>query len=392
MDRAEKCFFCERTSPEADLVAWFVQDERRTTHGACWLEAYRSQRLPVSSSADPGQPSEVLRPDQAPRKTLDDIRRELEAEYPDESDAAETVPVALDEEASVVERHRSASRRSRRRRRHATAVLGGIAGSVLLVLSYVAVTRGTIPLAAIASAPDVPGSNAAGTDAEADRTSPNTSAARPTADEHRGIEPRDAQPAAVLPLALLTELDQQVKALRSDLQALAARLEGSDSRIAGMESRVKGVESSMRRLADDVASAAAIRAAGRPVTAPRQTAGRPVPVAPAPPAPAAVTVADSRRWIPAEHSAPEGSSTSDVRPVAEAVASPEPRTASPTQPGVAPTRGGSAVSDNASRSSVPPTLGEKLRADWRTIKQGFASAGDELKASMRDFTRKTTRE
>lgn len=393
MERVEKCFFCERTSPEADLVAWFVQNERRTTHGACWLEAYSSKRRPVSSSADPGQPLAVPRSDQAPRKTLDDIRRELEAEYPDESDA-QTVPVALDEEASVVERHRSASRRRRRRRRYAMAVLGGIAGSVLLVVSHVAVTRGTIPLAAIASAPDVPASNAAGTDAEADRTSPDTSAGRPTAAEHRGIEPRDAQPAAaVLPLALLTELDEQLKALRSDLQALAASLDRSDSRIAGMESRVRGVESSMRRLADDVASAAAIRAAERPVAAaPRQTASRPVPVAPVPPAPAAVTVADSRRWIPAKHSASESSSTSDVRPVAEAVASPEPGTAATTTPGVAPTRAGSAVSDNASRSSVPPTFGEKLRADWRTIKQGFASAGDELKASMRDFSRKTTRE
>ena len=44
MDPAEKCFFCERTSPETDLIAWFMQDERRMTHSACWLDAHRNGR------------------------------------------------------------------------------------------------------------------------------------------------------------------------------------------------------------------------------------------------------------------------------------------------------------------------------------------------------------
>ena len=42
--------------------------------------------------------------------------------------------------------------------------------------------------------------------------------------------------AAVLPLALLTELDQQLKALRSDLQALAASLDPEGDR-GGAHSR-----------------------------------------------------------------------------------------------------------------------------------------------------------
>ena len=344
MDRAEKCFFCGRTSPEAELVAWFVQDERRRTHSECWFEAYRGNRLSSPAS----------------RKTLDDIRRELEAEYPAEAQTAPRVPAAayLNGDAGVVERHRAASRRRRQRRRHAiAAALGGLAGLVLLVIGYVAATRETIGPGAVASAPEVA-----------------------------------PEPAAVLP-DLLAELDQQLKALRGDLQTLAARLERSDARIAGMESRVRDAESSMRRLADAVASAAAVRvaeravAAPRPVAAPRQTPRRPAPQTPAP-----VTVADSERWIPAEASAPERATTPDVRPVARAAAPPEPRSEPTTTTDVAPTRAASTVSDSASPSSAPSTLRDKLRADWRTIKQGFASVGDDVKATMRDVGRKLTGE
>ena len=377
MDGAETCFFCGRTSPETDLVAWFVEHGRRTTHTACWVDAYRSKRLDVGSSAEPAPPIEARRAEQARRMTLDDIRRDLEAEYPTASHAAETRGSLAVDDIVVVEHHRSASRRLPRRRRYAMALLGSIAGAVLLFVTHAAVTGGMIPLGAVVSARDVPGSNAPG--------------ASPTVDEHR--RPAHAQPtAAVPPLALITELDRQVKALRSDLQALAARLEGSDSRIARMETRVSGVESSMRRLADDVAAAAAIRAAERPVAEPRQTARRSVPVAPRPPAPAPATVADPQPRMPAKHSENESSPPSDVPPVVETVSPPEPQTASTTIPGVAPNRGGSAASDNASRSSELPTLREKLRADWRTIKQGFASAGDELKANLRDVGRKLTRE
>jgi len=347
MDQAEKCFFCGRTSPEADLVAWFVQDERRRTHSACWFEAHQSNR-PGSSLA--------------PRKTLDDIRRELEAEFPAEAGTAEgRVPVAADlgEDARAVERQRSPLRRGARRRRHAmVAALAGIAGLVLVVVISVAVTRETIRPDAVASAPE----------------------------EHRGIETRDAEPAAAVLPALLTELDQQLKALRSDLQALGARLERSDSRVAGMESRVRDVESSMRRLADDVASAAATRAAERPVAAPRHTASRPAAVAP--PTATPVTAANSERWIPAQHSAPESSPTSNVRSVADVIAPPQPRTEPTTTTDVVPTRAAPAVSDSASPPSAPPKLQDKLRADWHTIKQGFASAGDDFKAGMRDVARK----
>jgi hypothetical protein len=257
----------------------------------------------------------------------------------------------LNGDAGVVERHRAAARRRRRRRRHATAAaLGGIAGLVLLVVGYVAATRETIGPDAVASAPEVA-----------------------------------PQPAAAVLPDLLTELDEQLKALRGDLQALAARLERSDARIAGMEARVRDAESSMRRLADDVASAAAVQAAERRVAAPRPTPGRP-----AAPTPAPVTVADSERWIPAEPSAPERATRPDVWPVARAAAPPPPRTEPSTTTDVAPTRAASPVSDSASPSSAPATLRDKLRADWRTIKQGFASVGDDVKATMRDVGRKLT--
>ena len=79
MDRAENCFFCGSNTPEADLVAWFVDDERRVTHTECWLQARRSKQSSDSGRAAPD--AEVTIPHQALRKTLDDIRRELEAEY-----------------------------------------------------------------------------------------------------------------------------------------------------------------------------------------------------------------------------------------------------------------------------------------------------------------------
>ena len=333
MDRVEKCLFCGRTSPEADLVAWFVQNERRTTHGACWIEAYRNKRLSAASPADSGG---------APRKTLDDIRRELQAEYEGvsgvaEPEATETL-VTHDDDRPAVERHRPVARGREPRRRYAVAAaLGGGAAMLLLVVGHVAATREPV---------------------------------RPNALVERG--PRDVELATA---AALVELEGQLKALRSDLQGLAERLERSDSRIAGMESRVGGMESSMRRLADDAATAAASRQAERSVAPPRQAATKPASVAPPATASTPAMASDSERWIPAEHPVRVSSpAPREIRPVAELVTAATTEPAAPPAPRAVP--------------EVRASFRDKLRADWRTIKQGVASAGDEFKAAMRDVARK----
>ena len=93
---------------------------------------------------------------EASRKTLDDIRRELEDEYPlstadarvgepDAEQAGVPMPPYLDEEERAVERSRTARHRPRRRRGRAiAAAIGAIAGQVLLVVIYFALTWDSI--------------------------------------------------------------------------------------------------------------------------------------------------------------------------------------------------------------------------------------------------------
>ena len=300
--------------------------------------------------------------DQAPRKTLEDIRRELDAEYPPsptddrrgEPDTAE--PPAPPHEIAV-EPPRPAPRRGAGRRGYVmAAAIGCIVGQVLLLVAYVAMTRYARDVIWPAPAP-------------------------------RG--------------------EPSLEALRTDLHSLAVKLEraesrvaGAESRVSGVESQVHGVESSMRRLGDDVAAAAArTHQVERALSAPRQIAAKPAPPAPLPPARAPVTATDSVRWIPSAPVAPPSPPPPhQVRPLAEALAPsalsapPQPRRESSLSPETkAPTADSApagAPPDNASSANTPPTLRDKLRDDWRTIKEGFASAGDDFTATMRDFARR----
>jgi len=363
MDRAEKCFFCERTSPETDLIAWFMQDERRMTHSACWLDAHRNGRLASTAAPESNQS----------RKTLDDIRRELEMEYQTATTGADTqVLVGVDDDAAALEhlrardvaateRHATTRGTGERRRRYVMpAAVGAGAVALLLVVSHVAVTREPVRPDAVASGPA----------AVANR------------------EPRAVHAVAPVLPAAVTELDREVKALRQDLRALADMLERSGSRVAGVESRMRGVEvsmraveSSMQRLDDMATSAAAARATERAVVRPRQTATTPAP--PVAPAAAPTTTSDSEASVPPRQPARETPPVGhDVRPVVKAVAVAEARPASPTTTEAAGTRAAAAA------SQAPLTWRDKLRAEWRTIKRGFASAGDDFTAAVRDLGRK----
>lgn len=363
MDRAEKCFFCERTSPETDLVAWIMQDERRMTHSACWLDAHRSGRLALTAAPESNWP----------RKTLDDIRRELETEYQTavagaetrvlagvDGDAAAIEPRRADD-AAAIERHAATRGTRERRRRYVMPVaLGAGALALLLVGSHVAVTRERVP--------------------------PTAAASGPAGAANR--EPRAVHAVAPVLPAAVTELDREVKALRRDLQALADRLERSDSRVGGVESRMRGVEVSMRAVEssmkrpDDVATSAA---AARAVVRPRQTAR--TAAAPVTPAAAPTTTSDSEPSVPRRHPAPETPPVAhDVQPVEKAVVAAEARPASPTTTEAAGTRVATAA------SQAPPTWRDKLRAEWRTIKRSFASASDDFTAAVRELGRKGTGE
>jgi hypothetical protein len=327
---------------------------------------------------------------EAPRKTLDDIRRELEAEYPltttdhrvgepDEAPARVSLPPYPDEEQEAVERSRSARHRSRRTRGRAiAAAIGAIAGQVLLVVFYFALTWDSIWPGAPARAPEI-------------------------------VEPR-AEPSAAVPPAPTPApaVDRHLEAFRAELEALADKLQRSESRIAGMESRVRGVESSVRKLGDDVASAAVARRAERARPVPRQTADTPAPAAAVPSAPTPVTT-ESERWIPSDRPVPRNTSRPrNVRPLAEPVAPSthsmllEPRTdatqslaTGPQSPepvapatAVAPSHAASAPSESASASAMPPTLRDRVRDEWRMFKQGLALVGEDLKTTVSDLARK----
>lgn len=335
MDRAEKCFFCGSNTPEDDLVAWFVQSERRVTHTGCWLVNHRSEQSTFSAG-----------PHQAPEKTLDDIRRELEAEYPSatkngdlrEPHAAPLpvlVPSDSEEDVGAIERPRAASRRRRWRGYAMPVLVAGVAAQVLLVVIYFWMSRDVIWPGAVAGAPEV-----------------NASA----------VEPRGAPSAAVVSPAL-----QELKALRAELHDLGARLERAESRLVGMQARVSGVESSTRRLGNEVASAAVSRRAERGVPEPRQRAAKP---------PGPVTT-DSGGWIPSEPAARDTSfATHAERATTEG----------------APSREARGLPDDTSPTAAPAELRDKLRAEWRMIKQGFASTGEDLRRSVRALVHKVSRD
>ena len=295
-------------------------------------------------------------PSEFPRKTLDDIRRELDAEYPLESEAKTPDLVAEDDDAGA--------------RRYLTiTALAGAGALLLLIVGYVVMSLAPMPNA-LASARAI--------------RAPNGAAADPDR------EPREARPVAAMASPVIpSELARELKALRSDLRAVADRVDRWDSRIAGMESRVQGMESSMRRLAGDAATAAARRTAERTVPVPQGTAKSPPPrVVEIAPSAAPVTPPDSARLIPVKAAVPDSATAAprDARPAVELVVPPEPPTPALTPSDVAESRPASAD------SSEPATLRQKLRAEWRTIKQGFATAGDDLKAVMRDLGRKVAGE
>jgi hypothetical protein len=246
--------------------------------------------------------------------------------------------------------------------------------------------------------------------------------------------PREAPPAEK-PAAIVVP----DRAAEARLQALAAEVKALAGRLDQAEARVAAVDSMTRRLGDDLASvnaqarqmeralsAAPRRGAPEQTATSREATGtgselakepprvservvpRPRVIAPdvpaaAPPAlqPSPDPAAAPRPSSPAarvpEPAAPPRTSPPAARATEPTVApppavvrlvAPPPPTAAARPTPEAPTR---SADGGAAASKPDDGLTDKLREDWKTIRGGFATAGDDFKAAVRDLGRKLWR-
>jgi hypothetical protein len=240
------------------------------------------------------------------------------------------------------------------------------------------------------------------------------------------------------------------RAAEARLQALTSELKGIATRLEEAETRVTAVDGAARRLGDEVGSMGArakelerktaarvdelertfaartkelertIAALPRrsivaeppaketkPAPAPSRAPERPTapaidPLSPAPlPSPAPQTpepTAAPRTQTPEQATAPR---TRTLEPVVQrappaAARAPEPAASSR----VAPSSGRATIETPAPRGGEGSAamakpddgqLGDKIREDWKTIRGGLATAGDDFKAAVRDLGRKLWR-
>jgi len=216
-------------------------------------------------------------------------------------------------------------------------------------------------------------------------------------------EPRSAPP-TVVKVEPDRVAEARLQALAADVKALMARLDQA-------EARMTMADTAARRLGDEVGSIDArskqlertVAALPRRVVAseppPKETKAAPapppaaaptdVPVATAAPSPAPAPMPEPavaprpRAPEPVVHRAPSP-------PARAAEAAPSPRVPAPSGRATveAQARGaGGAAAANAD----DPNLTDKVRDDWKTIRGGFATAGDDLKAAVRDLGKKLWR-
>jgi hypothetical protein len=211
-------------------------------------------------------------------------------------------------------------------------------------------------------------------------------------------EPR-AAPTTIVKVEPDRAAEARVQALAAEVKAMAARLDQA-------EARMTVVDSAARRLGDEVGSVSA-----RATQLERTIAALPrrgVVAEPAPKATPAPPVPPATNDVPAVPPAP---TPATPPPMPEPAAVPRPRGPEPVahRPLHAPAR---ASEPAASPRVVPPSgratveapaggaavarpddaqLTDKIRDDWKTIRGGFSTAGDDLKSAVRDLGRKLWR-
>lgn len=229
---------------------------------------------------------------------------------------------------------------------------------------------------------------------------------------------------------------QPDRAAEARLQTLAAELKAIAARVEQTETRVSAMDSATRRLGDDVtgvnvrtrqlerAVAALPRRVAVPSASPTETKEAPAPrelgrepvrgperpaATPAPIEIPSVTPPQMPEPAAAPRSSPPALRSAEPRTPGPAARAPEPTVSSRPLP----TAARATELGTTSRSSAPPgratveapprgsaggaaaakqeDLGDKLRDDWKTIREGFSTAGDELKEAVRDLGRKLWR-
>ncbi|HEV8474494.1 MAG TPA: hypothetical protein VGR82_17080 [Methylomirabilota bacterium] len=196
------------------------------------------------------------------------------------------------------------------------------------------------------------------------------------------------------------------RAAEARLQALAAEVKAMAARLDQAESRMTVVDSAARRLGDEVGSMSA-----RAKQLERTLAALPRRAVVAPPAPKA-TPAPPVPPVTADMPAvPPAPTPATPPPTPEPMAAPRPRMPEPVahrsqpiparasepaaSPRVAPSSGRATIEAPAGGAAVAKPddghLSDKMRDDWKTIRGGFSTAGDDFKSALRDLGRKLWR-
>lgn len=245
-------------------------------------------------------------------------------------------------------------------------------------------------------------------------------------------------------------VEARIQALAADIQAIVARVERAETRvgavdgatrrlgdeIASVSARARQLERAVatppppRRItAPEPATKESPEAASprdlvkEPARPPERTVAAPAPAAAAAPAPAPPAPAPARVTVdvPAPAPPPVQAATPPAPPRVIAppvVRAPEPAAAPRMPPPVvrapeprslptasrAPDEGTAPRATSARAAEAPRNaeggaaaarpedgLGDKLREDWKKIRDGFETAGDDFKAAMRDLGRKLWR-
>lgn len=189
--------------------------------------------------------------------------------------------------------------------------------------------------------------------------------------------------------ALVAPLDGRVAEIGARADRLATRL----APLAGVDGRVREVEALVRQHADGLARARARLEHLEAQPAPK--ASRPASAGPEKPE-SAPPASPSTRWVPVSRGSPMPAPSSEASasargPVPTASGrAPDGATGGGSYDAPAPrgTHGGGGRQDGAQRGRE---LADALRDDWRTVRQGFAEAGDDLRSAL-DSLRRNLRE